>query len=474
MSDLRTFIAAIEEYDQVHRVSGADEHLEIGGISQIARRDDLSTALLFEDIPGAMPGARILTNALDTPLQVTSALGHTPTTDIEAAVLAEKDRSAAAESRPVRVVDEGPVLENVQRDAAVDLTQFPAPVWNDNDGGPYIGTGDVVITEHAEEDDRNAGTYRVQVHGPRTATLNIRPGRDADRHRNSSFDRDEPFPAVISLGHHPDLFMAANRRFPSQVDELEYVSAQRDEPLEVVEGEVTGLPFPSHSEIVLEGHVHPDADEIVEGPFAEWTGYYGTGETDQRPFEIDRIYYRDDPIVLGYNNVPMAASAMSAVRSGAALWDQLEKAGMTGIDSVATIFTGIWFQVVSIEQQYSGHSTQVGMQAISLPSGVWEGRLTVVVDEDIDVYDLKEVLWAMLSRCDPSEDLQIIENCQSSRLNPRMSPEKQASGDHTKSRIVIDATKPYHWRDEFPADAKLDPALEAELKDSFDSLFPDA
>lgn len=470
MRDLREFVRAIEDRGQLERVPGADLDLEIGGVSSLARQDALDTALLFEDIEGTRPGARVLTNAVDTPLQVTLALGHEPTNDIREAVVAQKERAAEMETRPVETVDDGPVLENVQRGGEVDLTEFAAPTWHAHDGGPYIGTGDVVITEHAEEDDRNAGTYRVQVHGPKTATLNIRPGRDGDRHRQSYFERGEPFPAVVSLGHQPDLFMAANQRFPAHVDELEYVSAQRDRPLETVEGEATGLPFPARSELVIEGTVHPDAEEITEGPFGEWTGYYGAGETQQRPFEIDRIYHRNDPIVLAYNNVPMTATAMSTIRSGAQLWHQLEDAGITGIDEVTTIFPGIWFQVVSIEQQYAGHSTQVGMQAMSLPSGVWEGRITIVVDEDVDVYDLAEVLWATVSRCDPAEDLTVIENCVSSRINPRMSPEQTASGDHTKSRMLLDATKPYHWKEEFPEDTRIDPELEAELRTAYAEL----
>ena len=471
MRDLREFIEAIEERGQLERIAGAKQELEIGGISKIARREELDTALLFEEIPGTRPGARILTNAGDTALQVTLSLGHEPTTDIREALLAQKEHAGKTETRPVETVTDGPVLDNVQRGSDIDLTEFAAPIWHSEDGGPYIGTADVVITEDADGEDRNAGTYRVQVHGPETATLNIRPGRDGDRHRQSYFDRDEPFPAVISLGHQPDIFMASNKRFPAHVDELEFVSAQRDQPLEVVEGEESGLPFPARSELVIEGHVRPDAEEITEGPFGEWTGYYGAGETQQRPFEIDRIYHRDDPIVLAYNNVPMASTAMTTIRSGAQLWDQLEKAGITGIDEVTTIFPGIWFQIISIEQQYAGHSTQVGMQAMSLPAGVWEGRITIIVDEDVDVHNLDEVLWATVSRCDPAEDLQVIEGCVSSRINPRMSPEKTESGDHTKSRMLIDATKPYHWKDEFPADTRIDPDLETRLKEEYADLF---
>ncbi|MFB6150763.1 MAG: UbiD family decarboxylase [Haloarculaceae archaeon] len=471
MRDLREFIDAIDERGQCERVSGADLDREVGGISTLVRREELDAAVLFEEFEDCMPGARLLTNALDTPLQVTLALGQEPTTDMREAVVAQKERASVNETRPVETVDSGPVMANVDRGDEVDLTRFPAPKWHEHDGGRFIGTGDLVVTRHAETGDLNAGTYRVQVHGPRTATISIDSGRDGGRNQRSYFEDGEPFPAAVSVGHSPDLFMAANERLPSGVDELEYVSAQRPEPLEVVEGEATDLPFPARSELVLEGHVYPDRETVTEGPFAEWTGYYGKDAQELHPFVVERAYYRDDPIVLGFNNVPMAAAAMSNTRASAQLWAQLEQVGVTGIDEVNTFLPGVWFQVISMEQQYAGHSTQVGMQAISLPAGVWEGRFTVVVDEDVDAYDLREVVWAMVSRCDPEEDVQVVPDCVSSRLNPRLPPEQKAEGDLTTSRAVIDATRPYHWRDRFPPDTTIDPEFEAELVEQYADLF---
>jgi 4-hydroxy-3-polyprenylbenzoate decarboxylase len=464
---------AIDGHGQLTRVSGADLDLEIGGISEIVRRDDLSTALLFEDLEGCLPGARLMTNVLDTPTQVTLALGYEPMSDIREAVRVHKEKVSTAETAPVETVADGPITENVQRGSEIDLTAFPAPLWTEHDGGPYIGTADAVVTRHAETGELNVGTYRVQVHGPETATINIEPGRDADIHRRSYFERDEPFPVAVSLGHHPDVFMAGNARLPTGTDELEYVSARRDQPLEVVTGETTDLPFPSRSELVIEGHVDPaDPAEITEGPFAEFTGYYGKGETSQRPLRIERIYYRDDPILTGYNNVPMSAGAMSVLRSAPKLWSQLEQAGIKGIDAVNTILPGVMFQVVSIDQQYPGHSTQVGTAAMSLPAGSWEGRYTVIVDDDVDPFDEKEVLWAMTTRVEPAEDIQIVEGCVGSKINPRMPPEKKERGDYTISRAIIDATLPYHWREEFPADTTIDPDFETELREKYgDQVF---
>lgn len=470
MRDLREYIATLEEHDQLEHVTGVDWDLAIGGISEIARRDGFGTALLFDDIPDYEPGYRILTNPLDTPLQFAQAFGYGPMTDMKSVVVEHKERGQTSGDGELRTVEDGPVLENVQQDDDIDITDFPALKWHENDGGRYIGTGDAVITRHMDTGAINAGTYRVQVHGTRTATVNIEPDRDGARNRESYFERGEPFPVVVSLGHQPDVFLAASERTATHTNELEYLSARRGEPLPVVHGEVTGLPFPAESELVFEGHVYPDQDTLVEGPFGEFTGYYGSGGRERHPFVVERVYHRDDPIVLGYNNVPIRASANSIVKGAATLWQQLEDAGVPGIDEVNSVLPGSWYQVISIEQQYSGHSTQAGLQAVSLPAGAWSGRITVVVDEDIDAFDLDEVRWAITTRFDPAEDLHVVDRAVSGKLDPRIHPERKERGDLTNSRAIVDATRPFHWRDEFPPDSKLDSEREAAIREEYGDL----
>ena len=159
----------------------------------------------------------------------------------------------------------------------------------------------------------------------------------------------------------------------------------------------------------------------------------------------------------------MTATAMSTIRSGATLWNQLEEAGMTGIDEVTTIFPGIWFQVVSIEQQYPGHSTQVGLQAMSLPAGSWEGRITIVVDEDIDPSDLDSVLWAMCTRCDPVRDVEIHERTHGSDADPLVTDGEAAFN----SRAIVDATIPYERREDFPPVAQAPPEYYDQVREKW-------
>ncbi|MFW6003644.1 MAG: UbiD family decarboxylase [Halanaeroarchaeum sp.] len=466
MYDLREYLDRLREYDQLTELHGAHWDLEIGGISDLVRRDGLDTAVLFDDVVGYDSGLRVLTNGFDTPLQASLALGYEPTTSLREAVSTHKEQGTMTKALEPRTVEEGPVTETILEGDDVNLLDFPVPKWHADDGGRYIGTADVVITRNAETGALNAGTYRVQVHGPDEATVYISPGKDGRRNRDSYLDEGEPFPVVVSVGHAPDLFAAANERLPEDVDELEYAGGRRGEALAVVEGEVTGLPIPSGAELVLEGHVYPDTEPVEEGPFGEWTGYYGSGTQLVRPMTVERIYHRLDPIIFGYN-VSIAPSALSVIRSAARLWDELDEAGIPGIEAVNAFMPGPYFQVVAVDQEYAGHSTQVGMQAISVPAGAYHGRFTVVVDADVDVFDWQEVLWAITSRCDPEEDVHVVTDTWSTPLDPRIPPEQKESGDLTNSRAVLDATRPYHWREQFPEDSRISDDLAADLRETF-------
>jgi UbiD family decarboxylase len=471
MKSVREYLDVVESHGQLERLSGVDWDLEIGAISDIARKYDLGSAILFDDIEGYDAGYRVLTNTFDTPLQASLALGYEPTTSMREAVVAHKEHASVTGTEPVETVDTGPVMENVLEGEEIDLTAFPVPKWHRHDGGRYIGTADIVVTRNADTGKLNAGTYRVQVHGPRTATVYISPGKDGRINKDSYLDRDEPVPVILSVGQAPDLFCTANHRLSADVNELEYAGARRGEPIEVIEGELTGLPISSRAEIVLEGHIYPDAEPVTEGPFGEWTGYYGSGTNDELPMTVERVYHRDNPIITGYNNA-ITPSALTVIRSAAIFWDELEEAGVPGVQAVNSFMPSSYLRVVSIEQQYAGHSTQVGMQSVSLPAGAYHGRYTVIVDDDIDVYDWEEVKWAMTSRCDPAEDIHVVEDCWSTYLDPMIPPERKREGDLTNSRAVIDATRPYHWREEFPEDAKISRELEMEMLATYgDELF---
>lgn len=468
---LSDYVQFLDEHDQLEVVRGADWDLEIGGLTTLMVQNRPSPALLFDEVEDHEPGYRVLTNALTTPFQWSAAGGFEPTSSKKEAVIAQKNRSDVSELHPPEEVTDGPVLQNVQRDSEVDVTKFPTPKWNEKDGGRYIGTADVILTRNADKGEVNAGTYRVQVHGPDEVTVMIIPGKDGMANRRSYLEAGEPCPMAISVGHPPDLFIGANERIPSEINELEYIGGRRGEPVEVIPGEATGLPIPAAADIVLEGHIYPDSEPLEEGPFGEWTGYMGD-EQLIKPLKVERVYHADDPIILGLALVRPPAQIKSEIRNAARLWAELEASGLPGIHEVNTMPFGPngWFDVISVDQQYAGHSIQVGLSALSGPTGTVNGRFTVIVDSDVDVFDQDEVLWAMVSRCDPATDLHVEGPLGSGHLDPTISPERHAEEDFTASRVVVDATRPYTWRNQYSAVNEPSDEHESAIREKYSQL----
>ena len=193
-----------------------------------------------------------------------------------------RKRSKALKHIPPTVVREGPVLENIRRGKDVDLLAFPTPRWFELDGGRYIGTGSVNITHDPEEGWTNLGTARVMIHDENTVGFYIAPGRHGRIHRDKAFLRGEPFKVAISVGHDPLIFWPARSKFPTASANTILSAASSGEPVEVIKGEFTGLPIPASAEIVLEGECVA-GNEKTEGPFGEWTGYYGSSSLGRSP-----------------------------------------------------------------------------------------------------------------------------------------------------------------------------------------------
>jgi 4-hydroxy-3-polyprenylbenzoate decarboxylase len=271
----------------------------------------------------------------------------------------------------------------------------------------------------------------------------------------------------------PLLLMIGGNEIPYGINEYEYAGGVRGAPYEVIPGPVTGLPIPADAEIVVEGFMDP-GQTAVEGPFSEWTGYYA-GEPHPEPLvRVEALYYRNQPILLGSLPVkpPAEFTAYRALMRSALLWEQLEASGIPGI-------SGVWcheaggtrmFVAVSIQQRYAGHARQVAHAVTACQAGAYTGRYVVVVDDDIDVTDLDDVIWAMCTRSDPVDSVDLVQNAWSTPLDPRIPPEKRAKQDFTNSRLLIDATRPFVWRDRFSEVAEWSPEWQARLKERWESV----
>ena len=166
--------------------------------------------------------------------------------------------------------------------ADVDLARFPAPVWHRHDGGPYIGSGSIVIMRDPDGGWINASIYRVQVHGRNKVTVQFdHGGRHGAIIAKKYWDQGKTCPVAVVNGEDPALFIAGFEYLPIGQSEYDFAGAIKGAPIEIIAGPQTGLPVPAHAEIIFEGHLLPMSEETLpEGPFGEFTGYYAA---DARP-----------------------------------------------------------------------------------------------------------------------------------------------------------------------------------------------
>src|SRR5712692_8580666 len=295
---LRGFIDEAERLGEVRVARGVDAHLELGAVTELAHHRLNGPAVLFDEIQGYPAGHRVFVNSLGSASRTALALGLP--TGCTWKELVPLWRRRVKEIRPVAPtwVSDGPVLENVQRGADVDLLRFPAPFWREQDGGRYIGTGVIDILPDPDSSWINLGTYRVMLVDRNHVCLYISPGKHGRMIREKYFAAGRPMPVAMSFGHDPLLFLASSMEVPFGMSEYDWAGGVREEPVRVLKGPVTGMPVPADGEIVVEGYLHP-GQVAPEGPFGEWTGYYASGEREEPVMTVEAVYYRNDPIILG-------------------------------------------------------------------------------------------------------------------------------------------------------------------------------
>src|SRR5213080_3998683 len=299
---------------------------EVETISELNVKKDAPPALLFDEIKGYARGFRVLTCSTSSPARLSTILRLPLQRAHHGLVETLRGKpaqwQASAERFPATVVKNGPALEHVERE--VDVLKFPAPLWHELDGGRYIGTGCSVVTRDLESDWVNVGTYRVQVIDRNHVALDMVPGKHGRIHYEKHKAAGKRFPVVIVCGADPLGYLISGIEVPFGMCEYNYIGAILNAPVAVIAGELTGLPFPAASEIVLEGHVEPN-DERTEGPFGEFHGYYPGKEGTAPVVTVERIYYRNNPVLMGSPPAkpPNDYSYSKAVMRSALLYEAL-------------------------------------------------------------------------------------------------------------------------------------------------------
>jgi 4-hydroxy-3-polyprenylbenzoate decarboxylase len=469
--DLREWLAEAERLGEVRTVRDASWQEDIGLVAEAILRAENGPCVVFEDIQDCPKGYRLLLNMF-AGRRRNMTLGFP--VDLTKWELSDGYRAAYLSSQkniPHEIVETGPIFENVLMGDDIDVTKFPSPIWHEKDGGRYIGTGTYSITQDPDEGWYNAGAYRGQVFDKTTVGILMAAGHHGAIHCDKYFKKGEPMPVAMVVGGDPLAFLLGGLEAPYGTFEFDLIGGMRGRAEKMVRGKITGLPIPAHAEIVIEGFVHPDR-KIIEGPFGEWTGHYAGGAKPCPVIDIKAIYHRNNPILLGVPPMGAGSDEMAryrAVMRSATIKQNMTNAGVPDVQQVWCHEVGgaRMFHGVSIKQRYPGHALQAGTIAAQCGGSAYASKYIVVTDEDVDVTQLDSLIWAMLTRTDPKESIQILDGSWDSPADPRIPPEKRKVGDMTHSVAIINACRPFHWRDQFPLANTPSPELARKAKEKY-------
>ncbi|MBI2960471.1 MAG: UbiD family decarboxylase [Betaproteobacteria bacterium] len=470
--DLREFIRKSNELGECKVIEGAHWDVEIGRIAELSLSVPDSPLLLFDNVQGYRSGYRVAANPFSSSRRAALALGLSLELRGLDLIRAWKEKLTSLKPIPPVYVDTGPVRENVLLGDAVDVLKFPTPKWHEFDGGRYIGTGSMVVLKDPDTGWINVGCYRSQIVDRNTVTMHIVPSHHGAAIAKKYWDRGTNCPIALVCGQGPQLWATAVSPVPLGVSEYAWAGGLLNRALEVVRGETVDLPIPAEAEIVLEGEMPPpEKQSAEEGPFGEWEGYYAGVRTPHPVIRVNAILHRNDPIVLG---VPMLVgthddSLTWTVDLSAQLWAEFEQQ-IAGVQGVAFVYAARRrpMVVVSLKQMYPGHAKQAALIAAgSYRGATGVGRFVIVVDEDIDPANMSEVLWALGTRCDPKTQIDFLSNRPSQASDPRVSPEQRRNKDFTTSTAIIDACRPWAWREQFPKATKTPPETMRQVREKW-------
>ncbi len=441
--DLRGWITTLEAAGELGRVkTEVDWDLEIGGILREIC-DTEGPAVLFENIKDYKDTicTKLFTGSLATFPRVALMLALPKDTPYQELIRVWRERSRKA-IKPV-VVDTGPCKENILRGDDIDLFQFPVPHWSKLDGGRYISTFNGVVTKDPDTGWENVGLYRAMIHDKSSTSMSVVMGQHIWMHWRKYRPKGKNMPLAIAIGGDQLLPAVAASPIPPDQDEWDIIGALCQEPVELVKCETVDLRVPASSEIIIEGEVLTDITTFKNGgPFAEFTGHYG-GKGQRPVFKVSCITFRNNPIFQGaITGLPITEDhRLASISHSATIWDLLEErmTGVTGVNAdPSTAYANI---IVQINNSYYGQVHQVAANIWSSGLSNNMGKNIIVCDEDVDIYDLKRVFWAIGYRVDPTRDIITFPGWISA-LDPIVHPDERLGlGGNKGTRLLIDATK---------------------------------
>jgi UbiD family decarboxylase len=471
---LRDWMDALEKAGLLkHITAQVNWDLELCGIS---RRivDQEGPALLFENIKDYNKSTcnRFFFNGLGTRERVAMALqlpGDTPYRGIVRDMKEKLGRSF----EPKKVTS-APVKKNIIKGDNINLFDLPVPRYNTLDGGRYIQTRGCVVTRDPDTKLMNIGMYRGMIGDKNSIPMLLARSQHWGVHFTKYEQRGEEMPIAIAFGCDPVLVMCSSTAIHHpHCSEYEVAGGISGEPVELVKCETSDLLVPAHAEIIIEGKMSTDPKSFqIEGPFGEYTGFYGGMRQPRPTIRVECITYRNNPI---FHGGPVGISPghseesiiWTAPMCAALAWKYLEDANVPNILGVwGPPITALANMRVQINNIYRGHAQQVAA-ALWGRADPHTAKNLIVVDKDIDVFDDEAVEWALAYRTNAELGaVQFMSNTVGDLLDPstplpQRNPMKYGIGKW--KRMLIDATVNWELEPEEAYGGKREPPLCTEI-----------
>jgi len=307
---------------------------------------------------------------------------------------------------------------------------------NPLDGGFYLSKACVVTRDPETGEDQNLGMYRMQIKDHDRIGIQAAAQHDIAVHLRKAEELNVPLRVAIAVSNEPVTSLVASTPLHYHQDEYSMIGAIRGEAAVVIASEKGNLDLPAGAELVIEGEIIP-RKRFVEGPFAEYTGYYSSSMI-QAEVQVDLISRRRDPIIFEnlYSGLPWnEMDYMMAMSTSVAPFKQMETE-FPELQAINAMYTHGYVTIISSKMRFGGFAKTLALRLLTTPHGITYPKFIIVVDDDIDPFDLQQVMWAISVRFRPERDLVLIPNAPGSTVDPT----HLLRGITTKT--IIDATKP--------------------------------
>jgi phenylphosphate carboxylase alpha subunit len=443
--DLREFITRLESEDEAQAIEEeVDWNLEAGAMVRIAGEENLP-APFFHKVKGYPEGYRLFGGCLANFRRIAIAMDMPPDTPPKALM----EEFLIRKQRPIEpvIVSEGPCKENILLADEVDLTKFPVPMIHDGDGGRYIGTWHITISKDLDSNWVNWGMYRHMLHDRNTISilLTSKAKHLWSMYAKSYQPQNKSMDVAIAIGVEPISTLCGGTPTPHGISEAGIVGGLRGEPIELIKCETVDLEVPATAEIVIEGELRP-SNTMDEGPFGEYSGYSSAPKTPRPTIRVRAITHRNNPIfAFSCLGVPLDDNLIWCLAKSAAFLEALRQRGFPVTGVYALPESATFITVVAVKPVYSGIAADIAHLIWGIDAA-HASPYVIVVEDDVDPFNIPQVLHTLATKCHPSRDIVKAEHTPVTPLLPFLDQHERTH--KLGAMAYFDCTWPLDWKPE--------------------------